>query len=372
MTSRPPSALEYLEQKKIRELLERILVSVVEARPENPQLYIVEMLRKGRQGAEAWPPDMTRAASHEPIPPHENRRSAVVPYPQLTSSPSRRNAFSSKMTSATDVHIVVYPKDEATTQTLIDIVKRVGLFSFLGDEQRATLVGVMFPKDFHDGDVIMHQGDQADNFYILTDGRCRVLKKAGGTESQVAVLNPGQYFGEVALISGSGRTATIIALGEVKTWALDQMTYLGLLKEGHTQKRRQYHSLLRNVPFLSALSDHEIELVTDALMPLNPKEAEVVIKQGERGDEFYIILDGECTVSREDPSSHAIFQLGKLKAGGYFGELALMTEAPRAATVTAGPGCKLVKLDRSSFHRLLGPCNRFFTENAKLYETRTD
>jgi cAMP-dependent protein kinase regulator len=230
----------------------------------------------------------------------------------------------------------------------------------------------MFPMNFDDGQVIIRQGAQPDNFYILVSGQCRVLKRIRDQEAQVAVLSAGQYFGELALISGSTRAATVIAFGQVKTWAIDQTTYLGLLKEGHSQKRRRYRFLLRNVPFLKVLVDYEIELVCDALTPVNPKDGEVIIRQGQTGDEFFIILDGECAVSKEDPDSHEVQQLGKLTAGGYFGELALMNDRPRAATVTACEGCKLVKLDRSSFHRLLGPCNIFFTENAKHYQTRTE
>jgi cAMP-dependent protein kinase regulator len=185
-------------------------------------------------------------------------------------------------------------------------------------------------------------------------------------------LHPGQYFGELALISGSTRAASVIAFGDVKTWAIDQTTYLGLLKEGHSRKRRRYRFLLRNVPFLKILTDYEIELVADALTPVNPKSGEEIVKEGEEGDDFYIILDGECRVAKQDPVTEQAQDLGKLSAGGYFGELALMKNAPRAATVVAGEGCKLVKLQGSSFHRLLGPCNVFFTENAKNYVAKAD
>jgi cAMP-dependent protein kinase regulator len=370
-------AADYLADKRIKELLERIVVSLLGTRPEKPEQHIIKFLRNSLGDYEAWPtfhgaPSDAPVRVSGPATP-TGRRSSVISQSILSgaSASLRRNAFSAKVTSSTDVVIKTYPKDDATSASLTSIVKRVDLFSFLEDDQRRTLVGAMFPRNFADGSIIIRQGAQPDNFYILTAGQCRVLKRTGDTETQVCILHPGQYFGELALISGSTRAATVIAFGDVQTWAIDQMTYLGLLKEGHSKKRRRYHFLLKNVPLLKILTDYEIELVADALTPVNPQSGEVIIRQGEEGDDFYIILDGECQVFKANPVTNAPQDVGKLSAGGYFGELALMQDAPRAATIVAGQGCKLVRLQRGAFHRLLGPCNVFFTDNAKHYQAKT-
>jgi len=236
--------------------------------------------------------------------------------------------------------------------------KKVDLFNFLQPDQRRNLVNAMFHKDYKDGVMIIKQGDQPDNFYIIESGQCIVVKN----NIHVALLGPDQYFGELALISGSTRAASIIAKGNVSVWAIDQISYLGLLKDQHLQKRQRYSELLQNVPFLKALQDYERLLVADALQPVNvTKPDENIITQGENGDEFFIILEGECTVWIGGE------QKKTLKAGDYFGELALMKDQPRAATIKASLNAKLVKLDRTSFHRLLGPCNQFFADKAKQY-----
>jgi cAMP-dependent protein kinase regulator len=227
----------------------------------------------------------------------------------------------------------------------------------------------MFPISFKGGHVIIKQGAPPDNFYILNSGDCRVLKRTGDEEKQVALLHPGQYFGELALISGRARAATVVSGGDVTCWAIDQTTYLGLLKEHHVQKRQRYQSLLRSVPALSALPDYEILLVADALQPVDPPDGEAIIKQGDSGDEFFIILEGECRVMKKEDGAQEAQQVALLGSGQYFGELALMRDSPRAATVVAGPQCKLIKLDRASFHRLLGPCYQLFQENMKSYDT---
>ena len=371
---------QYLEDKRIKQLLQKIVVSLLETRPENPESFIVSLLsspQKSKEESEKWPSLQGRPTEQMPAVssiggaaarPSQRRQSAINPTVLVGSSCSRRKAMSSKMTSSTNVEIRVVPKDEATFQQLEESVKKVDLFSFLNEEQRRTLINAMFPCEYEDGNVIIRQGDQPDNFYILKNGKCAVLKKTGDKEVQVAVLNPGQYFGELALISGSTRSATVVAQGHVDCWAIDQTTYLGLLKDGHLKKRQQYRTLLKNVPFLKVLQDYEILLVADALQPVNPAKGEVVVKQGDQGDEFFIILQGECAVTKKEGDGEEK-EVGRLRSGAYFGELALMNDSPRAATVIAGDNCKLVKLDRASFHRLLGPCSEIFTQNMKLYQS---
>ena len=122
------------------------------------------------------------------------------------------------------------------------------------------------------------------------------------------------------------------------------------------------------MPFLQVLQDYEILLVADALCAVNPAKGETIIKQGDDGDEFYIILQGECLVLKSENGGEPK-EVGKLRSGNYFGELALMQNAPRAATIVAGDNCKLVKLDRASFQRLLGPCIETFEQNMKLYQS---
>jgi cAMP-dependent protein kinase regulator len=298
-----------------------------------------------------------------------SRRRHSVLSPQvltMNACAMRRKAISSKMNSSTGLSLQVIPKDQATFGSLQQALKNVELFSFLSDEQRSTLVNAMFPVDFEANETIMKEGDQPDNFYILASGTCTVWKKSGSRQIQIAELNPGQYFGELALIGGSTRSASVIASSKVKCWAIDQTTYLSLLKDQHSRKRQCYRKALSTIPFLKVLQDYEILLVADALLPMNPPKGSVIVKQGDQGDEFFILLEGECRVKKSEENGE--LNVGTLRSGAYFGELALINESKRAASVIAGTGCKLAKLDRLSFHRLLGPCSQIFIENMKLYE----
>jgi cAMP-dependent protein kinase regulator len=275
--------------------------------------------------------------------------------------------MSSKMNSSTEVEIRVVPKEAETRKSLLATVNKVELFSFLTAESREQLVDAMFEMNFTDGQVIIRQGDAPDNFYIMTEGDVDILKKKGDTNIKVAVLHPGACFGELALISGSVRSATVVAVGAVKCWAIDQTTYLGLLKERHAAKRQRYKELLKGVPALQVLPDSEILLVADALQAVSPEAGQEIVKQGEPGDEFFIILEGECRVLKQEEGETERREVAVLTTGKFFGEVALLRDVPRSATVVAGAGCKLIKLDRSNFHRLLGPLNQIFQDRIKSY-----
>eukprot|EP01092_Planopodium_desertum_P013211 TRINITY_DN6303_c0_g1_i2.p1 TRINITY_DN6303_c0_g1~~TRINITY_DN6303_c0_g1_i2.p1 ORF type:complete len:238 (+),score=24.19 TRINITY_DN6303_c0_g1_i2:38-751(+) len=96
------------------------------------------------------------------------------------------------------------------------------------------------------------------------------------------------------------------------------------------------------------------------------KEGEVIVRQGERGDIFYIILEGEVSVTQKQ-SDGVTREVARLKTSDYFGEIALLTERPRAATVTSVGPVRCVQLDRARFNRVMGPCEDILRRNMEEY-----
>jgi len=94
--------------------------------------------------------------------------------------------------------------------------------------------------------------------------------------------------------------------------------------------------------------------ICDALLAEEFKKDDTVIKQGESGDKFYIIESGDCIATKKtDGGADKDMKLG---AGDYFGELSLLNNDPRAASIkVVSDNAKLLVLERSSFARLLGP-----------------
>ncbi len=102
-------------------------------------------------------------------------------------------------------------------------------------------------------------------------------------------------------------------------------------------------ALLRSLPIFAPLPAPAIERVASCLIPLEATLGTPIVRQGEPGDRFYIIADGEVVVSRDDRD------VASLGGGGFFGEIALLRDAPRNATVTARTKVRLYALERDDF-----------------------
>ena len=100
---------------------------------------------------------------------------------------------------------------------------------------------------------------------------------------------------------------------------------------------------LTEVPFFSSLSKREIQEIARATDEIDVKQGEVLAREGDVGQEFFVIIDGSAEVVR---GSERIAELGK---GDFFGEMALVGDEPRMATVSATAPMRVAVMSRSAF-----------------------
>jgi cAMP-dependent protein kinase regulator len=96
-------------------------------------------------------------------------------------------------------------------------------------------------------------------------------------------------------------------------------------------------------------------------------EGDYVIREGELGDVFYIIEDGEAVATKSCEPGKPAETVKSYKKGDYFGELALIKGEPRAANIVATSNLKVISLDRDSFKRLFGPIEEILKRNSDKY-----
>jgi small-conductance mechanosensitive channel/CRP-like cAMP-binding protein len=103
------------------------------------------------------------------------------------------------------------------------VIDRVGLFRSLTESERELLSGWMRKLSFAPGEIVLHQGDQGDSMFFVARGKVRILvKNDTGFSEEVAVLPSGSFFGEMSLLTGEPRSATVIAGEQTDCWRLDK------------------------------------------------------------------------------------------------------------------------------------------------------
>ena len=105
--------------------------------------------------------------------------------------------------------------------------------------------------------------------------------------------------------------------------------------------------LLRRVPLFAALGKRDLERLGGIADELDLGATRTLIKEGTRGREFFVLVEGEAKVTKDDR------RLATMRAGDFFGEIALITDVPRTTTVTADTQVRLLVMTKRDFHRLL-------------------
>ncbi|KFG80270.1 cAMP-dependent protein kinase regulatory subunit [Metarhizium anisopliae] len=235
------------------------------------------------------------------------------------------------------------------------------LFSHLDEEQTAQILGALVEKPIPaKGIKVISQGDAGDFFYVVEKGSFDVHVNPSGTiqpgpdglGEQVGNIQAGGSFGELALMYNAPRAATVISVEPNCTlWALDRITFRRILMESTFARRRMYETFLEEVPLLSSLTPYERSKIADALETKKYTPGEIIIREGDPGHSFFLLESGEADAFKGDQSNKVLHY----KKGDFFGELALLNDQPRAASVMASTEVKVATLGKNAFQRLLGP-----------------
>ncbi|SCV01646.1 LAMI_0G12794g1_1 [Lachancea mirantina] len=237
-------------------------------------------------------------------------------------------------------------KSEEQLQRLEKAIGKNFLFNKLDTESRRLVINSLEEKSVTQGTQIIKQGDEGDYFYVVEWGTVEFYVN----NEKVNTSGAGSSFGELALMYNSPRAATVVASTDCILWALDRLTFRRILLGRSFKKRILYDEFLKSVPVLKSLTTYDRAKLADALDTELYNPGQMIIREGDAADNFYFIEYGEAEVSKKDQGI-----IAHLKKGDYFGEVALLNDLPRQATVTAVKKTKVATLGKSGFQRLLGP-----------------
>ncbi|XP_014001800.1 cAMP-dependent protein kinase type II-beta regulatory subunit isoform X1 [Salmo salar] len=325
---------------------------------------------------------------------------------------------------------VVHPKTDEQRCRLQDACKDILLFKTLEQEQFSEVLDAMFELRVQPQEHVIDQGDDGDNFYVIERGIYDIVVLIDGVGKCVGQYDNKGSFGELALMYNTPRAATIIATQEGALWGLDRATFRRLIVKNNAKKRRLYEQFVESVPLLKSLELSERMKIVDVLGMKTFSDGERIIMQGDSADCFYIVETGEVKIMMKSKVSllppfltlsflsvphHQIMfkkncfvlcssrpvilfsllfshmyyitnlrpktkmtkanqednvevEITRCSRGQYFGELALVTNKPRAASVYAVGEVKCLVIDIQAFERLLGSCKEIMKRNITHYE----
>lgn len=206
------------------------------------------------------------------------------------------------------------PKSETEQDMIHCSLTAHFLFKTIEEEQRQEVIQIMEQKNFPAGSRVIEQGAAGDYFYIVSSGSLDCL--INGTK--VTAYKRGGSFGELALLYNAPRAATIIATSDTILWALDRISFRSVIMESNSLKRTMHESFLKGVPLFKSLETSEIHKIADALEPIRFQEGQVVLSQGDPGDNFYLIEEGKAVFYRVAPDGSQQ-KVNEMKKGDYFG-----------------------------------------------------
>jgi len=248
----------------------------------------------------------------------------------------------------------------------------------------------MSPVVFPAGSMVIKQGDAGNVIYIVENGSLEVFNEAVSGRR----LGRGALFGELALLYNCTRTASIRVLskeelasegmfgaGDAHLWALERTAFQAVMVERGLRKRSQVFNFLRTVKLFADWNEESLSKVVDVSVEKDYSPGEYIVREGARGDTFFVICTGSVKVTKNPPDSklqqHLTGQapppptspseifIRRLGKGDFFGEKALSATSPaspdgtalRTANIIAedsdGSGVTCLVIDRETFHQLI-------------------
>lgn len=144
-----------------------------------------------------------------------------------------------------------------------------------------TIRSYICAKFLRTGDLVIEQGAMGDVLFIVDSGALDCFKQFKKDEESkyLKTYQPGESFGELALLYNAPRAATIKAKEDSVCFSLDRECFNGIVKDAAMKKRQTYEEFLKNIDLLSEMDAYERSKIADALRPVKVKAGEYVVKE---------------------------------------------------------------------------------------------
>lgn len=267
-----------------------------------------------------------------------------------TSDKKCRAAISAETAKAVDTKkLPKIPKSKEDKGFLSDALRTDKFFRKLEEDQIQKIVDCMEKKAVKANVEIIKEGSDGTCLFILETGQVAISTADAG---EIAMLQEGRIFGELALLYNCRRTASVRSKSDCVVFQLDRRYFQAIVQSTGAERDQAKYNLIKQVPKLKDLPSSKLKKICDCLEDEKFNDGDCIIKQGTTGDTFYIVSEGKVCVKKEENGIEK--QAAELDKGSFFGELALQSEDKRSANVYAVGQTHCLSLDRHAFINLIG------------------
>jgi len=207
---------------------------------------------------------------------------------------------------------------------------------------------------FNDGDIVFRRNDYTNSLYVVIEGSVLIHLDDETPPKATVELGQGAFFGEMGLISGRRRTATVSARGNALLLEVPRRRMIAIRASVPSVREamdREAVARAIQAHLAPGLDRASIDDIAAAATIHSWAKGRVLFAEGEEGDSLHLIRRGSVLV-RKKIGDHDVV-LNYVAAGNYVGEMAIITGQPRNATVAAAADCETIRIEREDFVRLM-------------------
>lgn len=372
-------AKKYLKMQ-VNPILKQIIVELIKNRPENPGKYIQQWLQEN--GPEIQRkldarikdrPEGLESTSETNSDCYDEKMESIESL-NKKKIPKGRNSVSAEVygqyNKKKDFIAPVHPKTEEQKTHILNLISKNFLFQFLDADTKKIITDAMEVKHFPKETKVIVQGENGDHLYLIDSGKLHCYSTDENQKiTPLANYSQGDLFGELALLYNCPRAATIETISDSTLFSLDRITFNSLVKDAMIERRLKNLQIISKIELFDTLKESEKEKICDCIESRTYENDEYLIKEGDEGNELFFIKEGTCNAFKTNPNTNEQNFVKEYKINEYFGELSLLENVPRAASIIAVGQVKTFCINRPTFKRLFGPLEEILKRNKEKYKS---
>jgi CRP-like cAMP-binding protein len=238
--------------------------------------------------------------------------------------------------------------------------ERMPLLSGLSGDELESFMDSLQLREVAAGEYIFKCGDAGDFLYLIGMGNVALeASLVSGKKKSYSHLSEGDFFGEHAFMSRTAYQDAALAESDTSVLMIDRTTFDSWVQKYPAiqatvedfYRKRVLARVLAITPVFEGVPPEARTALADRFQLHSFVKGDVVVREGEAGDTFYLIRSGHVKISTRGMGSQSQqVELGVMGEGAFFGEVSLLTDKPRTATVTANDDLELMELTRADFN----------------------